>query len=78
MLIGRRGKGCGFLTLEGEVVDKHCRGVVLIGRDAAAIEQVLSPGKCVNAASLDEAIHKAQNLALAGRHGFVVPGLCKF
>lgn len=77
LIAGGEGKGADFSPLR-EVVDKHCRGVVLIGRDAAAIEQVLSPGKCVNAASLDEAIHKAQNLALAGDMVLLSPACASF
>ncbi len=67
LIAGGDGKGQDFGPLK-EAVDAHCRAVVLIGRDAAAIERALAgtTAVVVNAGTLEAAVTRAMRLAVAG------------
>jgi UDP-N-acetylmuramoylalanine--D-glutamate ligase len=67
LIAGGDGKGQNFAALESSV-DAHCRGVVLIGRDAPAIAAALAGAKAALefAPSLEVAVARAIALARAG------------
>ena len=67
LIAGGDGKGQDFAPLAPEVKRK-ARAVVLIGRDAPALESALAPTgvPCVRAGSMDEAVEAAFGLAAAG------------
>ena len=66
LIAGGDGKGADFTAL-AEPVSRHCRAVVLLGRDADRLEQVLNDQVPVQrVASLDEAVAAAAALAQPG------------
>lgn len=66
LLAGGDGKGADFSALR-EPVGKFCRAVVLLGRDAELVGAALGDGVTkVRVQTLDEAVRKAAELALAG------------
>ncbi|MDH5265916.1 MAG: Mur ligase family protein, partial [Betaproteobacteria bacterium] len=67
LIAGGDGKGQDFAPLAPEVKRK-ARAVVLIGRDAPALESALAPTgvACVRAGSMEEAVEAAFGLAAAG------------
>ena len=66
LIAGGDGKGADFAAL-AEPVSRHCRAVVLLGRDADRLEQVLA-GKVTlqRVSTLDEAVTAAAALARPG------------
>jgi UDP-N-acetylmuramoylalanine--D-glutamate ligase len=67
LIAGGDGKGQDFSTLRA-AVDAHCRAVLLIGRDAPAIERALSGTRAVveRVGVLDAAVARAVTLAKPG------------
>ncbi|WP_407312140.1 UDP-N-acetylmuramoyl-L-alanine--D-glutamate ligase [Pseudomonas sp. nanlin1] len=66
LIAGGDGKGADFSALRGPVA-KHCRAVVLLGRDAPRIAEVLQGSvPLFNAANLDEVVQHSAELAQAG------------
>jgi UDP-N-acetylmuramoylalanine--D-glutamate ligase len=67
LIAGGDGKGQNFAPLR-ESVDRHCKAVLLIGRDAAAIGDALAgtPASIEHAGTLDVAIDRAVAVAQAG------------
>ena len=66
LIAGGDGKGADFSALV-EPVSRHCRAVVLLGKDAARLEQMLTGHVLVlQVASLDEAVTAAAALAHPG------------
>ncbi len=78
LIAGGDGKGADFTSL-AEPVHRHCRAVVLIGRDADAIAQTLPEDVAiVRAVSLSGAVAQAQGLALAGDRVLLSPACASF
>jgi UDP-N-acetylmuramoylalanine--D-glutamate ligase len=78
LIAGGEGKGADFSALT-EVVQQHCRGVVLLGRDAAIIEAVMPAGipvKTVN--DMQAAVNAAQAMAQAGDNVLLAPACASF
>ena len=67
LIAGGDGKGQDFRPLR-DVVDEHCRAVLLIGRDAMAIERALAGTAAVVecAGTLDVAVTRAMGMAKPG------------
>lgn len=66
LIAGGDGKGADFSSLRS-AVERHCRAVVLLGRDAPVLEKVLAGSvPIVRVASLDEAVSEAQRHAQPG------------
>lgn len=66
LLAGGDGKGADFSALR-EPVSRFCRAVVLLGRDAQLVGAALADDVIqVRVQTLDEAVHKAAELAQAG------------
>ncbi|HLV76650.1 MAG TPA: UDP-N-acetylmuramoyl-L-alanine--D-glutamate ligase [Marinobacter sp.] len=73
LIAGGDGKGADFTPL-AEPVSRHCRGVVLFGRDADAIARALPDGvRTVKAGSLAEAVTQARDMAEAGDRVLLSP-----
>ena len=75
LILGGEGKGQDFSPLAAPVA-RHCRAVVLIGRDAPLIRSALDAGgvPLLDATSMDDAVQQAAGLAHAaagGDHGRV-------
>lgn len=78
LVAGGDGKGADFAPL-AEPVCRHCRAVVLIGRDAEAIARTLPKDVAiVRADSLASAVTQAQGLALAGDRVLLSPACASF
>ena len=78
LIAGGDGKGADFSSIR-EVVVHHCRTVVLIGRDAPQIENVLSGlVALVNANDIKDAVHKASELAQPGDMVLLSPACASF
>ena len=67
LILGGEGKGQDFSPLAAPVA-RHCRAVVLIGRDAPLIRLALDAGgvPLLDATSMDDAVQQAAGLAHAG------------
>ncbi|MFC3607173.1 UDP-N-acetylmuramoyl-L-alanine--D-glutamate ligase [Stutzerimonas tarimensis] len=66
LIAGGDGKGADFAPLR-EPVARHCRAVVLLGRDAGQLAAVLQDtAPLLTVAGLDEAVRQASSLAQAG------------
>ncbi|MFK8030274.1 MAG: UDP-N-acetylmuramoyl-L-alanine--D-glutamate ligase [Gammaproteobacteria bacterium] len=83
LIAGGQGKGDNFLSLAQVLADaRHVVGVVLIGEDAAAIEGALRTCNfnrlMVNAASMDEAVTKAETLANGNGTVLLSPACASF
>lgn len=67
LIAGGDGKGQNFAPLKASV-DRHCKAVLLIGRDAASIADALAGTKASveNAGTLDTAIDRAVRIARPG------------
>ncbi|PKM30533.1 MAG: UDP-N-acetylmuramoyl-L-alanine--D-glutamate ligase [Gammaproteobacteria bacterium HGW-Gammaproteobacteria-11] len=66
LIAGGDGKGADFTSLR-DAVNKHCRAVVLLGRDAPILEQVLSGcAPLLRVQSLEDAVTQARSLAQPG------------
>ncbi|KMQ73678.1 UDP-N-acetylmuramoyl-L-alanine--D-glutamate ligase [Marinobacter subterrani] len=78
LIAGGDGKGADFTALEAPVA-LHCRAVVLIGRDAPAIADVLGSGIPVyRSDSLAEAVASSAALARAGDRVLLSPACASF
>ncbi|WP_273208068.1 UDP-N-acetylmuramoyl-L-alanine--D-glutamate ligase [Marinobacter subterrani] len=78
LIAGGDGKGADFTALEAPVT-LHCRAVVLIGRDAPAIADVLGSGIPVyRSDSLAEAVASSAALARAGDRVLLSPACASF
>ena len=79
LIAGGDGKGQDFTPLAA-AVKKHARAVVLIGRDAPAIERALEPAgvAMIRAASMDEAVETAYENAQAGDAVLLSPACASF
>lgn len=79
LIAGGDGKGQDFAPLTA-TVREHARAVVLIGRDAAQIERVLSGSNVplLHAASLEQAVETAYALAQVGDAVLLSPACASF
>lgn len=78
LIAGGEGKGADF-SLLAEPVAAHCRAVVLIGTDAPLIASAIgSQGESVSAATMEDAVHKAANLAKPGDRVLLSPACASF
>lgn len=78
-ILGGDGKGQDFAPLAGPV-SRYARAVVLIGRDAALIREVLAPTgvPLADAASMEEAVALAKHRAHAGDAVLMSPACASF
>lgn len=66
LIAGGDGKGADFQPLATPIA-RHCRAVVLLGRDAAQIASVIAAQvPCIHVASLEDAVRQCAELAQAG------------
>ncbi len=78
LIAGGEGKGADFSELT-EVIKRHCRGVVLMGRDAALIEAAVPAGMPLKRVSdMRGAVLAAQALALRGDNVLLAPACASF
>ena len=78
LIAGGDGKGADFSGLAGPIA-AHCRAVVLLGRDAELIAQVLSDSvPLIRAQSLDEAVQRCAETAQAGDAVLLSPACASF
>ncbi len=78
LIAGGDGKGADFTALEAPIA-LHCRAVVLIGRDAPAIAEVLGSGIPVyRSASLADAVSRSAELARPGDRVVLSPACASF
>ncbi|MCF7994008.1 MAG: UDP-N-acetylmuramoyl-L-alanine--D-glutamate ligase [Chromatiaceae bacterium] len=78
LIAGGEGKGADFSTL-APVVSRCARAVVLIGRDAALLEQALNDTVPLHrAASMEEAVRLAERLAQPGDAVLLSPACASF
>lgn len=79
VILGGEGKGQDFSPLLGAVL-RYARAVVLIGRAAPALAQVLEPSAlpCVRAESMAQAVSQARSLALPGDAVLLSPACASF
>ncbi|HEV2431788.1 MAG TPA: UDP-N-acetylmuramoyl-L-alanine--D-glutamate ligase [Burkholderiales bacterium] len=74
LILGGDGKGQDFSPLR-DAVARHAAKVLLIGRDAPLIEEVVAGEKC---ASLEEAVRRAAELAEPGQAVLLSPACASF
>ncbi len=78
LIAGGDGKGADF-TLLARPVRQHCRAVVLIGQDAARINEALDPAtKVIHARTMDEAVRAAARAAKTGDRVVLSPACASF
>jgi len=78
LIAGGEAKGADFSDLT-EVVKQHCRAVVLMGKDAAALKSVMPEGVPVETAvDMQAAVQAAQLLAKAGDNVLLAPACASF
>lgn len=78
LLAGGIAKDADFSAL-GDVIVRHCRAVVLFGRDAEQIAKVLpEPVRIVQAASMHDAVQQAHQMAQAGDNVMLSPACASF
>jgi UDP-N-acetylmuramoylalanine--D-glutamate ligase len=78
LIAGGEGKGADFRPL-AEAASGHCRAVVLIGRDAGLIADALGESMpCYPAASLEQAVREASQLAHEGDRVLLSPACASF
>ncbi|MCK0106183.1 UDP-N-acetylmuramoyl-L-alanine--D-glutamate ligase [Marinobacter sp. S0848L] len=78
LIVGGEGKGADFATLAAPV-QRLCRAVVLIGRDANTISEVLGQSvEKIPAESFKQAIAKARDVACAGDRVLLSPACASF
>jgi UDP-N-acetylmuramoylalanine--D-glutamate ligase len=78
LIAGGEGKGADFSELS-DVVRQHCRGVVLMGRDASIIAAVMPdsiPVKTVT--DMQAAVYAAQTMAQVGDNVLLAPACASF
>ena len=73
LIAGGDGKGAEFDEL-AEPVAEHCKGVVLMGRDASLIAEALKSGSAVyQVSTMEEAVEKAVSLSAPGDQVLLSP-----
>ncbi|MRD47589.1 UDP-N-acetylmuramoyl-L-alanine--D-glutamate ligase [Caenimonas koreensis DSM 17982] len=79
VILGGDGKGQDFSPLAAPVV-RHARAAVLIGRDAPLLREVLEPQgvRLIDAASMEEAVTKAAQVAHPGDAVLMSPACASF
>ena len=78
LIAGGEGKGADFSALH-DVVKQHCRGVILMGKDAAMIKAVLPENMPVELVSdMRAAVVAAQSMAHAGDNVLLAPACASF
>jgi len=78
LIAGGDAKGADFSEL-ADIVQRHCRAVVLIGKDAKKIEAVLPAGLNVESAvDMKSAVRAAAKLAQAGDNVLLAPACASF
>ncbi|MCL7944462.1 UDP-N-acetylmuramoyl-L-alanine--D-glutamate ligase [Marinobacter sp. ATCH36] len=78
LIAGGEGKGADFSPLAGPIL-AHCRAAVLIGADAGLIASALGDQvDVVNVASMEDAVHKAADLAEPGDRVLLSPACASF
>ena len=79
LILGGEGKGQDFSPLAAPVA-RHCRAVVLIGRDAPLIRSALDAGgvPLLDATSMDDAVQQDAGLAHAGDAVLMSPACASF
>jgi len=79
LIAGGDGKGQDFVPLK-DVVGKHARAVILIGRDAPLIESAICASQVAieHASSLQEAVRRAAQLAQTGDAVLLSPACASF
>ena len=78
LIAGGDGKGADFRAL-GEPINRHCRALVLLGRDAAQIAAAVGPGiPHLTAASIEEAVQRCAELARPGDAVLLSPACASF
>ena len=78
LIAGGQGKGQDFTPLRNAVA-QHCRAVVLLGEDAARLQQALKDTvPLISVSSLIEAVAEAANLAQAGDAVLLSPACASF
>jgi UDP-N-acetylmuramoylalanine--D-glutamate ligase len=78
LIAGGRGKGSDYRVLSN-LVSKHVKTMITIGEDAPKLEEAFGGlVVCVRAASMDEAVHRAQERAAAGETVLLSPGCASF
>lgn len=78
LIAGGEGKGADFKPLT-QAIDEHARAVVLFGKDAKQIHQVISSGmNTVLADDLADAVTKASHLARIGDNILLSPACASF
>ena len=79
LILGGEGTGQDFSPLAAPVA-RHCRAVVLIGRDAPLIRSALDAGgvPLLDATSMDDAVQQAAGLAHAGDAVLMSPACASF
>ena len=77
LIAGRKAKGTDFSEM-GKVISSRAKAVVLIGEDAGEIAAVVKRAKVEHAASMDEAVMRAADLAAPGDVVLLSPGCASF
>lgn len=78
LIAGGQGKGADFGALRS-LVEQHCRAVILLGEDAPLLEQALAGAATIaHAASMAEAVQRAQAMAGAGDTVLLSPACASF
>ncbi|MBV8298271.1 MAG: UDP-N-acetylmuramoyl-L-alanine--D-glutamate ligase [Candidatus Eremiobacteraeota bacterium] len=77
LIAGGKAKGTDFAEM-GKVISSRAKAVVLIGEDADEIAAVVKRAKVERAASMDEAVMRAADLAAPGDVVLLSPGCASF
>jgi UDP-N-acetylmuramoylalanine--D-glutamate ligase len=77
LIAGGKAKGTDFAEM-GKVISSRAKAVVLIGEDAGEIAAVVKRAKIEHAASMDEAVMRAADLAAPGDVVLLSPGCASF
>lgn len=77
LIAGGKSKRTDFRAM-GDAIEKHAKAVVLIGEAADEIASVVGGVRVVRAASMDEAVERARELATSGDAVLLSPGCASF
>src|ERR1700676_2459647 len=77
VIAGGKSKGTDFAEL-GKVLSSRAKAVVLIGEAAEEIASVVKRAKVEHAISMDDAVHRARDLAEEGDVVLLSPGCASF
>ena len=78
LIAGGQGKGADFTALADDIA-RHCKGAVLLGEDADLIERALADRLPVlRAASMEDAVSAAADLASPGDSVLLSPACASF